>query len=136
MFIYCFVVVYGCLLMNFFNKFSLIILYIQWYRPSATWGNSGAVPPEMTACAPPNENCASPSEDCAPEEINRLGLLEGKSRPKLLFFLWTDTGYHDVFGMKTFFLIFLEITCFRPEKKTFYLFIFFEDHLFSAGKTA
>ena len=41
-------------------------------------GHSGAVPPQMTACAPP-------SEDCAPKKLRGKGLLEGKSRPRLVF---------------------------------------------------
>ena len=60
--------------------------------------------PHLTACAPPNENCAPPNEDCAPKKITGSGILERKSRSKLVF-LW----------MKTFFF-FLEITCFRAEK--------------------
>ena len=52
-------------------------------RPGATGGgHSGAVSPQMTACAPPNENCAPPSEDCAPKKLSGSGLLECKSRPK------------------------------------------------------
>ena len=49
-------------------------------------GHSGAVPLQMTACAPPDENCAPPpSEDCAPKKLTGLGLLECKSGPKLVF---------------------------------------------------
>ena len=44
-------------------------------RPGATGGHSGAVPPQMTACAPP-------SEDCVPKKLTGSGLLECKSRPK------------------------------------------------------
>ena len=37
--------------------------------------------------APPNENCALPSEDCAPKKLTGSGLLDCKSRPKLVFFV-------------------------------------------------
>ena len=68
-----------------------------------------APPPQMTSCAPPNENCAPPSEDCAPMKLTGLGLLECKSRPKLvsatgifvIFVDWRRTTWH--FGIKTFF---------------------------------
>ena len=82
-------------------------------RPGVTGGHSGAVPPQMTSCAPPNENCASPSEDCAPKKLTGLGLLGCKSRPRLSYF----RNLHNIDGMKTFF------------------FFFFWDHLFWAGKT-
>ena len=36
------------------------------FRPGATGGHTGAVPPQMTACAPPKRG------QC-PEEINRIG---------------------------------------------------------------
>ena len=58
---------------------------------------------------PPNENCAPPSEDCASKKLTGLGLLECKSRPKLVFandtfVVFVDyTGFYDTFGMKTFF---------------------------------
>ena len=52
------------------------------YRPSATEGHSGAVPPQMTACAAPNESCAPPSEDCAPKKSTDSVLLECKPKPK------------------------------------------------------
>ena len=45
-------------------------------------GHSGAVPPQMTACAPPNVNRVPPSEDYAPKKLTGSGLLECKSRPK------------------------------------------------------
>ena len=63
--------------------------------------------PQMTAYAPPNENCAPPSEDCAPKKLTGSGLLEYKSRPKLVDFM-TFLGWDFFFG----------------------------DHLFTAGKTA
>ena len=81
-------------------------------RPGATGAHSGPCPPQMTVCAPPNKNCApSPSEDCALKKLTGSGLLECKSRPdtpKLVFtarifvILWTHTGFHKNFGMKTF----------------------------------
>ena len=52
--------------------------------------------------APPNKNCAPPSEDCASKKFTGSGLLECKSRPRLVFF-WTDIGFHNAFGMKAFF---------------------------------
>ena len=81
-------------------------------RPSATGGIPGPCPPNGCLC-PPNENCAPPSKDCAPKKLTGLGLLECKSRPNWRF-LWTENGFLNVFGMKTFF--FLKITCFRPVK--------------------
>ena len=44
-------------------------------------------PPQLTACAPPNENCAPPSEDCALKKLTGSGLFEHKSKPKLVFFV-------------------------------------------------
>ena len=75
-------------------------------------GHTGAVPPQMTSCAPLNENCTPPSEDCAPKKLTGLGLLECKSRPNFSYF----RNLHDILGIKTFFFI-------------------FGDHLFCAGKT-
>ena len=97
--------------------------------------------------------CAPPSEDCAPKKFPGSGLLECKSRPKLAsatgifvnFVDWNRISWHfwdeDLF--------FFEITCFRPEKPRKFpisagksltisvkTFVFFGDHLFSAGKTA
>ena len=71
--------------------------------------------PQLAACASPNENCPPPKRGLCPEEINRLGASGAQIEAQISVFLWTDTGFCDVFGMKTFFL-FLEITCFRPEK--------------------
>ena len=122
-------------------------------RPGATGGHTGAVPPQLTACAPPNENCAPPKRGLCPEEIYRLGDSGAQIEVQTSVFLWTDTRFCDVFGMKAFFsfFFFLENTCFWLEKplkfpisaekslaisvKTFF-FIFFGDHLISAGKTA
>ena len=36
------------------------------YRPGATGGHTGAVPPQLSACAPPNENCAPPQARTVP----------------------------------------------------------------------
>ena len=49
-------------------------------RPGAPGGHTGAVPPQ-------NKNCAPPSEDCAPKKLTGSGLLERKSRSKLVFFV-------------------------------------------------
>ena len=83
---------------------------IQGSRPGATGGMlPGRAPPQMTACAPP-------SEDCGPKKFTGSGLLECKSRPKLVFFVdWHRISWH-----------------FWDEN----LFSFFGDHPFSAGKTA
>ena len=68
----------------------------------------GAVPPQLTACAPP-------SEDCAPKKLTGSGLLERKPRSKLVFFVdWHQILWH--FWYEDLF--------------------FFGDHLFSAEKTA
>ena len=54
-------------------------------------GHTGAVPPQLAACAPLNETCAPPSEDCTPKKLTGLGLLERKSRHKLVYFVdWVD----------------------------------------------
>ena len=52
--------------------------------------------PHLTACAPPNENCAPPpNEDCAPKKLTGSGLLERKSRSKLVFFVDEDLFFGD-----------------------------------------
>ena len=89
-----------------------------WDRPGATGGHTGAVLPQLTACAPPNENCAPPSGDSAPKKLTGSGLLERKSRSKLVFFV----DWHQILWR------------FWDEDR--FLFFTFEDHLFSAGKTA
>ena len=42
------------------------------YSGPAPRGHSGLVPPQMPACAPPNENCTPPKRGLCPEETNRL----------------------------------------------------------------
>ena len=55
--------------------------------PAPRGANRGRAPPTDCLC-PPNENCAPPpSEDCAPKKLTGLGLLERKSRSKLVFFV-------------------------------------------------
>ena len=89
----------------------------------------GGIPgraPQMTACAPPNENCAPPSEDCAPKKWTGSGLLECKTRPKLVFasgifviFVdWHWISWH--FWDKDLSFFFSEIICFRPENPSEY----------------
>ena len=56
-------------------------------RPGATGGHTGAVPPQLTACAPPTDCLCPPKRGLCPEEINRLGAK--------LVFLWTYTGFWD-----------------------------------------
>ena len=78
------------------------------------------------AVLPPNENYAPPSEDCAPKKLTGSGLLECKSRPKLVFFVdWHRISWH--FWDEELFFFFLEITHFRPEKPL--------EFLISAGKS-
>ena len=65
-------------------------------------GHSGVVPPQMTACAPPNENCAPPSKDCAPKQLTDSGLLDCKSRPnspKLVFTALEFVSKNCFFGI-------------------------------------
>ena len=75
-------------------------------RPGATGGHPGAVPPKRKLSPPKRGLC--------PEEISRLaGCWSANRSPNLclplvfLYILWTKTGFHDIFGMKTFFFIFL-----------------------------
>ena len=77
-------------------------------------GHAGAVPSQMTACAPPNENFALQVRTVPQRILQARGYWSANPGPNWCF-LWTDTEFHDVFRMKTFFL---------------------GDHLFSAGKTA
>ena len=66
-----------------------------WNQAQRHGGSSGAVPPQITACTPPNENCAPPSEDCAMKKFTDSGLLECKSRPKTPKMVFT--GYRSYF---------------------------------------
>ena len=71
--------------------------------------------PQMTACAPQ-------SEACAPKKLTGLGLLKCRLRPKLVF----------ATGIFVIFLVWHRISWHFWDEDLF----FFEDHLFSAGKTA
>ena len=48
----------------------------------APQGHSGAVPPQITACAPPNHCLCPPSEDCAPKKLRGSVKLKCNSRPE------------------------------------------------------
>ena len=93
-------------------------------------GHFGAVPPKWLLVLPKWKLC-SPSEDCAPKKLTGSGLLECKSRPKLVFGSGIFVIFVDWHWISWHFwdeaLFFLKITCFRPEK----LFEF----LISAGKS-
>ena len=45
-------------------------------------GAFGAVPTQITSCAPTNKNCALPSEDCASKKLTGSVLLECNLRPE------------------------------------------------------
>ena len=133
----------------FINLLPIVILFM-WAQTRHHGGHIGAVPLQMTACAPPNENCDPPSEDCAPKKLTGCGPLKCKSRPKFVFFVdwhriscrfWDEDLFVFLFGDHLFsagktawifdfgrkipcnfiedllfcFVLFLEITCFRPE---------------------
>ena len=87
----------------------------------APWEAYRGRAPQMTACAHPNENCAPPSEDCVSKKLTGSGLLECKSRPKLVF----ATGIFIIF------VDWYRIWCHIWDED-----LFFWDHLFLAGKTA
>ena len=82
------------------------------------------MPPQLISCAPPNENCAPPKRRLCSEENNRIGALERKSRPKLVFFvdlklekpleIPISARKSLEYSVKPFF--FLEVTCLQPEK--------------------
>ena len=81
--------------------------------PAPRGGIRGPCPPTECLC-PPNENWAPPSEDCAPKKLTGSGLLERKSRSKIVFLV----DWHLIlwrFGDADLFF-FSEIICFRPEK--------------------
>ena len=65
--------------------FIVYIIHIHTDPAPRGGGHTRAVPLQMTACAPPNKNCDPTSEDCAPKKLTCSGLLECKSRPKLVF---------------------------------------------------
>ena len=67
-------------------------------------GHSGAVPPQITACAPPNESCAPPTEDCAPKKLIGTELPECKTRPetrKIVLIASEFAENRTIFGAKT-----------------------------------
>ena len=82
---------------------------ILWFRPGAMGGIPGPCPPKWLL--------VPPSEDFAPKKLTGSGLLECKSRPKLVF----ATGI---------FVVFVDFMTFLGWR------LFFWDQLFSAGKTA
>ena len=77
----------------------------------------GRAPPTGCLC-PTKRKLCPPKRSLSPEEINRLGASGAQIEAQISVFLWTDTGFYDVFGWRPF------------------LFFFLWDHLFSAGKTA
>ena len=89
-------------------------------RPGATRGHFGAAPPKRKLCSPKRKLC-SPKRGLCTKELNRLGVLECKSRPKLVFATgifvifvdWHRISWH-IWDEDLFF--FLEITRFRPER--------------------
>ena len=84
----------------------------------------GRAPPTDCLCPPKRKSC-TPKRGLCPEEINRLGALERKSRPKLVFFV--DLKLEKPLEIPISAGKSLEISV-----KTF--FFFFGGHLFSAGK--
>ena len=69
-----------------FVKYYKIYLIHKYPDPAPRGAFRGRAPPTDCLC-PPNENCAPPSEDCAPKKLIGSGLLERKSRPKMVFFM-------------------------------------------------
>ena len=99
------------------NKISFdeqIVLVILLGPGPAPRGAFQGLPPQLSACAPP-------SKDCAPKKLTGSGLLECKSRPKL------------VFGTRIF-VIFVDLHQIWQNFWDDNLF-FLEGHLFSGGKT-
>ena len=73
-------------------------------------------------CAPPNDCLCPPERGLCPEEISWLRATGVEIEAQIDVcdwyfrnFCWNDTGFQDIFGMKTF--------------------LFVGDHLFSAGKS-
>ena len=93
-----------------------LVLLRSGFQTRRHGGHTRAVPPQLAACPPPQTKIVPPSEDCALKKLIGSGLLERKSRSKLVFFV----DWHQILWR------------FWDEN----LFFFFGDHLFSAGKTA
>ena len=88
-------------------------------RPGATGGKHiGAVPPQMTACAP-KQKLLSPKQELCPEEISRLGAAGVQIEAQIGVCHWYFCKFC---GLKQNFMTLLDL--------------FFLDHLFSAGETA
>ena len=82
------------------------------YRPGTTRGAFRGRAPANDCLCPPNENCAPYKRGLCPEEINRLGAPECKSRPKTpklvftarIFVIFVDSHRISLtFATKTFF---------------------------------
>ena len=84
-------------------------------RPGATGGPTGAVPPQMTACAP-NENCGPHKRGQCPEEINRLGASGVQIEAQIGVFCGLTPDFMTFLDEDFFFVFFLEITCFSARK--------------------
>ena len=57
------------------------------HRPGATGGHTGAVLPQLAACAPKTKIVPPPKRGLCPEKITGSRLLERKSRHKVMFFV-------------------------------------------------
>ena len=91
-----------------------------WKQARRHGGHYGAVPPQMTACAPPNEHCAPPREDCATKKLTVSGLLECKSRPKTSKFariLRRQPEFEEILGRKPFFFFLVFTSEFVKNRK-------------------
>ena len=124
---------------------STTIVFVLSPDPAPRGGITGPCPPKWLPM-PPKRKLCPPSEECAPKKLTGSGLLEWKSRRKLVFFVdwhriswrfWDEDLFFwrsPVFGGKNCLNL---ISACKPlviSEKTFIL--FFEDHLFSTGKTA
>ena len=125
------------------------------YRPSAVarqtrrhGGHTGAVAPKWLL-VPPQTKTVPPKRGLYPKEINRIGATGVQIEAQIGVFLWTDNGFHDVFGMKTFFFGDYRFSAdkiawicdFRRKipcnfSENLFLFCFLEITCFSAGKSA
>ena len=105
--------------------------------------------PQLTACAPQTKIVPPPSEDCAPKKLTGSGLLERKSRSKLVFFVewhqilwrfWDEDLFFwrsPVIGRKKRLNFrFRQEKSLAISREDLFFFFFFGDHLFSVGKTA